>query len=134
MEEIVMQMPAKKPGLGFMRLPLTDANNQKAIDDFIGNVEIISDLINSKNWNGEDVMGIFFNEFNRYKPKSENGQVFTPEHITSLMYRLIGCNMNDYVLDAACGSGGFLTKAMSKMMEEAGGVNASKSKKIKSLN
>jgi predicted aldo/keto reductase-like oxidoreductase len=32
MEEIVMQMPAKKLGLGFMRLPLTDANNQKAID------------------------------------------------------------------------------------------------------
>ena len=27
-----MQMPAKKLGLGFMRLPLTDANNQKAID------------------------------------------------------------------------------------------------------
>lgn len=55
----------------------------------------------------EDVMGIFFNEFNRYKKKSESGQVFTPDHITSFMYRLIEVNQNDKVLDAACGSGAF---------------------------
>ena len=30
------------------------------------------------------VMGIFFNEFNHYKTKSESGQVFTPEHIHGL--------------------------------------------------
>ena len=72
-------------------------NNQKAIDDFIDNVEIISELINSKNWNGEDVMGIFFNEFNRYKRKSENGQVFTPDHVTSLMYRLVNINPKEDV-------------------------------------
>lgn len=30
------------------------------------------------------VMGIFFNEFNHYKTKSEAGQVFTPEHIHGL--------------------------------------------------
>ena len=29
-------------------------------------------------------MGIFFNEFNHYKTKSEAGQVFTPEHIHGL--------------------------------------------------
>ncbi|WP_330944795.1 hypothetical protein [Bifidobacterium longum] len=35
-------------------------------------------------------MGIFFNEFNHYKTKSEAGQVFTPEqHITDFMYRLL---------------------------------------------
>ena len=44
-------------------------------------------------------MGIFFNEFNRYKKKSESGQVFTPEHITSLMYRLIDVHQDDRVLD-----------------------------------
>lgn len=113
-----------------IKMNITD--NQKAIDSFIDDVKSISKEINSDNWRGEDVMGIFFNEFNRYKPKSENGQVFTPEHITSLMYRLLDCNMNDRILDGACGSGGFLTKAMSKMMDEAGGINASKSKKIKS--
>lgn len=114
----------------YSKIQMNITNNQKAIDDFIENVEIISNLINSKYWNGEDVMGIFFNEFNRYKGKSENGQVFTPEHITSIMYRLIEVNMDDIVLDAACGSGAFLTKAMANMINEAGGPTTNKAKKI----
>lgn len=60
---------------------------------------------NSNFWNGEDVMGIFFNEFNRYKKKSDSGQFFTPDHITSFMYRLIEIDKDDRVLDAACSSG-----------------------------
>jgi type I restriction-modification system DNA methylase subunit len=48
------------------------------------------------------------------------------------MYRLIGVNMNDRVLDATCGSGAFLVKAMSNMIKEAGGVNTAKAKQIKS--
>lgn len=108
-------------------------NNQKSIDDFIDNIEIVSELINSKNWNGEDVMGIFFNEFNRYKGKSENGQVFTPDHVTALMYRLINVNpRTDRVLDAACGSGAFLTKAMSNMIKEVGGLGTSEAGEIMS--
>lgn len=114
-----------------VRMNITD--NQKAIDSFIENVETISDLINSKNWNGEDVMGIFFNEFNRYKGKSENGQVFTPDHVTSLMYKLINVNIkNDRIIDAACGSGAFLTKAMSNMIKEAGGATTTKAGEIMS--
>jgi type I restriction-modification system DNA methylase subunit len=35
------------------------------------------------------------------------------------MYKLINCNHNDKILDAACGSAGFLVKAMNLMMEEA---------------
>ena len=77
-------------------------------------------------------MGIFFNEFNRYKKKSESGQIFTPEHITSLMYRLIDVHQDDRVLDAACGSGGFLVKSMSNMIKESGGIQTDKAKKIKS--
>ena len=114
----------------YSRVQMNITNNQKAIDDFIESVEVISNLINSRHWNGEDVMGIFFNEFNRYKGKSENGQVFTPDHITSLMYRLIEVNMDDTVLDAACGSGAFLTKAMANMIREAGGFTTKKAKEI----
>ena len=114
----------------YSKIQMNITDNQAAIDEFIGCVEKISDLINSKYWNGEDVMGIFFNEFNRYKGKSENGQVFTPGHITSLMYRLVDVNMNDRVLDAACGSGAFLTKAMSNMINEAGGATTAKAQKI----
>ena len=106
-------------------------DNQTAIDDFIECVTEISDNINSDFWQGEDVMAIFFNEFNRYKGKSEQGQVFTPDHITSLMYRLIKVDKDDIVLDAACGSGAFLVKAMCNMVKEAGGNNTDKAKEIK---
>ena len=116
----------------YSKIQMNITDNQQAIDDFIECVEKISELINSKYWNGEDVMGIFFNEFNRYKGKSENGQVFTPGHITSLMYRLVEANMNDNILDAACGSGAFLTMAMSNMINEAGGFTTTKAKKIMS--
>ena len=112
-------------------IEMNNDKNQEAIDDFISWIASISECVNSDYWNGEDVMGIFFNEFNRYKKKSESGQVFTPDHITSFMYRLIDVNKGDYVLDAACGSGAFLVKAMCNMIREVGGVNTTEAKTIK---
>ncbi|MCM1047384.1 MAG: N-6 DNA methylase [Clostridiales bacterium] len=114
----------------YSKIQMNRTDNQEVIDEFIDCVETISDLINSNNWNGEDVMGIFFNEFNRYKGKSESGQVFTPEHIASFMYRLIEVNKDDRVLDATCGSGMFLTKSMANMIKEAGGIATKKAKDI----
>lgn len=96
----------------YAEIKMNNASNQEAIDNFIKWVSEISDCVNSDYWNGEDVMGIFFNEFNRYKKKSESGQVFTPDHITSFMYRLIDIDQNDRILDAACGSGAFLVKSI----------------------
>lgn len=106
-------------------------DNQTALDNFIDWVVEISECINSNEWRGEDVMGIFFNEFNRYKKKSESGQVFTPEHITDFMYRILEVNKDDRVLDATCGSGGFLVKAMANMIREAGGMETAKAAEIK---
>lgn len=115
----------------YSEIKMNIPENQNYINSFIDNVIEISNSINSDNWNGEDVMGIFFNEFNRYKKKSENGQIFTPEHITSFMYDLLEVNYNDKVLDATCGSGGFLVKAMAKMLKEVGGVNTNEAEDIK---
>ena len=115
----------------YQKIEMNYTENQKAINDFIDDVCTISDCVNSNEWRGEDVMGIFFNEFNRYKKKSEAGQVFTPEHITSFMYRLIGVTQNDYLGDFTCGSGAFLVKGMSNMMREAGGYDTNKSKEIR---
>lgn len=115
----------------YAEIKMNNTTNQDAINNFIDWVSEISDCVNSDYWNGEDVMGIFFNEFNRYKKKSESGQVFTPDHITSFMYRLIDVHQNDKVLDAACGSGAFLVKSMCNMMKEAGGVNTKKALQIK---
>lgn len=47
-----------------VRMSITE--DQEAINGFINDVCEIADLVNSDNWNGEDVMAIFFNEFNRY--------------------------------------------------------------------
>ncbi len=115
----------------YSEIKMNTTKNQEAIDNFIDWVNEISDLINSDKWNGEDVMAIFFNEFNRYKGKRDSGQVFTPDHITSFMYRLIGVSKSDVVLDAACGSGAFLVKSMCNMIKEAGGVSTKKAIEIK---
>lgn len=116
----------------YQEIKYNSTSNQEAINDFIIYVTQISECVNSDNWNGEDVMGIFFNEFNRYKKKSESGQIFTPDHITSFMYRLLDISKSDRVLDAACGSGAFLVKSMCNMIKEAGGVNTSEASSIKS--
>ena len=71
------------------------------IADFIEWVTEISDCLNSDAWRGEDVMGIFFNEFNRYKKKSEAGQIFTPEHITDFIYHVLDVHQDDRILDEA---------------------------------
>ncbi len=114
----------------YSEIKMNNTANQEAIDNFIANVTEISDCVNSDYWNGEDVMGIFFNEFNRYKKKSESGQVFTPDNITSFMYRLIEVDYHDKILDAACGSGAFLVKSMCNMIKEAGGRKTKEAKKI----
>lgn len=119
-------------GEQFSLIQCNYTENQDAIDAFIECINKISSSINSDYWNGEDVMAIFFNEFTRYKGKSEQGQVFTPDHITSLIYRITGTSFKDNVLDACCGSGSFLTKAMSYMISEVGGsMNEPAVKEIK---
>lgn len=115
----------------YLEIRMNTVENQADINEYIDSVIEISNSINSDNWNGEDVMGIFFNEFNRYKKKSESGQIFTPEHITSFMYKLIGVTAKDRVLDATCGSGGFLVKAMSNMIKEVWGINTKEAEEIK---
>lgn len=112
-----------------------DEKQQQRIKDliwqFIEWVTDISECINSDAWRGEDVMGIFFNEFNRYKKKSESGQIFTPEHITDFMYKILEINKDDRILDGTCGSGGFLVKAMANMLIEAGGPHSRDAERIK---
>lgn len=115
----------------YQEIKMNNANSKEGIKEFVENVSEISECVNSNNWHGEDVMGIFFNEFNRYKKKSESGQIFTPDHITSFMYRLIDINKDDKVLDAACGSGAFLVKSMCNMIKEAGGVSTTEAIQIK---
>lgn len=101
----------------FSKISLNESN-EKDVQKIYEDIDKISEWINSYSWEGKDAMAIFFNEFRKYAKKSEHGQVFTPEIWTDLMYKLIDVNYTSKVLDAACGSGTFLTKAMSKMILE----------------
>ena len=137
LQEVLREDKKKNPKLDYLckiysSIEMNSESNQEAIDNFIECVSKISDCVNSDNWNWEDVMWIFFNEFNRYKWKAQSWQVFTPDHITSLMYRLIDINQNDVILDAACGSGAFLVKSMCNMIKESWWNDTAKAKEIKS--
>src|SRR3989344_2016250 len=101
----------------FSKISLNESNEED-VQEIYNDIDKISEWINSYSWEGKDAMAIFFNEFRKYAKKSEHGQVFTPEIWTDLMYKLIDVDYTCKVLDAACGSGTFLTKAMSKMIKE----------------
>lgn len=118
--------------------PLIDEklkNNKKELEnikkDLLDNLNSIVEQMDSPNWKGEDVMSIFFNEFSRYKGEIRNGQVFTPDHIASLMCKIAKVDPQSNVLDACCGSGTFLIKAMALMIEKAGGEITEKAIEIK---
>lgn len=104
------------------------ANNEDIggapVDNLVDAIAHIAERVSSDNWQGDDVMAIFFNEFTRYRGKSEAGQVFTPDHICGFICKLLEVNEHDRVLDACCGSGTFLTKAMRQMVQKAGGWGA----------
>ena len=122
-DEIPTNSPHKDAKLyllaeSFYNITLNESSEEDA-KDIYQNINKISEWINSYSWDGKDAMAIFFHEFRRYAPKkSSHGQVFTPEIWTDLMYNLIDCNYTNKILDAACGSGTFLTKAMSRMIKE----------------
>lgn len=46
--------------------------------------------------------------------------------------KILEVNMDDCILDATCGSGGFLVKSMANMIHEAGGMETKKAGEIKS--
>ena len=44
--------------------------------------------------------------------KKKKGQFFTPRHVVEMCVRMLNPTQNEYVMDPACGSGGFLLHAM----------------------
>ncbi len=81
------------------------------IDQLCEYCKKVNEIITQNPLSSIDIMNIFFTEFNRYRGKSEHGQVFTPDHIADLMANLLDIKENDVVLDPTCGSGSLLVKA-----------------------
>lgn len=80
--------------------------------------ENILPYINDKNTAGQDLLNLFFTTFNKYVGKSDKNQAFTPDHIVHFMCKIAEVNKNSKVFDPCCGSGAFLVRALTEMLDD----------------
>ncbi len=59
-----------------------------------------------------DVISDAFETFIGHALKGEQGQFFTPRNIVKAMVEIMEPNKKDYIIDPACGSGGFLIESL----------------------
>lgn len=59
-----------------------------------------------------DIKGLAFQKFVYAHQRGDRGEFFTPDPIIELAVKIIKPNLNQVVLDPACGTGGFLVSAM----------------------
>lgn len=66
----------------------------------------------------EDAKGNAYEELIDKKRKGERGQFFTPRNVIRLMVAMLDPGEDDYILDPACGTGGFLVVAFRHVREK----------------
>jgi type I restriction enzyme M protein len=66
-----------------------------------------------------DTKGVAFERFMEDFFKGKSGQYFTPRNIVHFAVQIMKVNNEDYVLDPACGSGGFLLYALDAIRKQA---------------
>src|SRR5665811_1354767 len=54
--------------------------------------------------------------------KKKKGQFFTPRHVIEMCVRMLNPKADEYVMDPACGSGGFLLHTMQWALSPSGTV------------
>jgi type I restriction-modification system DNA methylase subunit len=117
----------KKQKREFIQTTLQDSTLKKAkVTDLFSILKEISTIysfinISQSDLKGHDIMNSFLKIFRKWNSANSNekGEVFTPDHIAQLMYKITYCSKDSVVLDPTCGSGTFLTNAMANMWSEA---------------
>lgn len=105
-----------------------DATLKKAkysdILNIISEISKIYNFINVSEFKGHDTMNNFLKVFRKWNSadSQEKGQVFTPDHIAKLMFKLIDCQKNDITLDPTCGSGTFLINSLALMLSQTSDI------------
>ncbi len=124
-EEVISDTPLeRRQKKEFLKTVLGDSTLNKCKFEnllmIISEISTIYNFINVSERVGHDTMNNFLKVFRHWNSANANekGEVFTPDHIAQLMYRLINCSKNDVILDPTCGSGTFLTNAMANMLNE----------------
>ena len=65
-----------------------------------------------------DVKGKAYEEIVGSNLRGDRGEFFTPRNICSMAVNMLDPNVDDVVIDPACGTGGFLTIAMNHVIEK----------------
>jgi len=86
--------------------------NDSTIEQIIEKIQKFS-IIDTK----IDIRGKAFEKFLKGKIRQSMGQYFTPEPVIRLIVGIINPNENDLIIDPACGSARFLTKALDHVRE-----------------
>jgi hypothetical protein len=119
----VLTKHAKPEFLPFVRIepPTSAENHVKFKAAIVRTIQELSNLsIKSAMSSGTDVLGRFYEVFLRYgNGAKEIGIVLTPRHVTRFAVETVGVGPNDFVLDPACGTGGFLVAAFDHVRESA---------------
>ena len=69
-----------------------------------------------------DLLGKFYEVFLKYGNGAKDiGIVLTPRHVTNFAAEILDVNVNDIILDPACGTGGFLVSSYDKVRLESSG-------------
>lgn len=81
--------------------------------------EIVSKLQKFAFLNAEiDSIGTAFEVFTNESLKEDNGQFFTPRQVVKFMVDIISPQAEEYIIDPACGSGGFLVGSLRKISKD----------------
>ncbi len=104
-----------------LELPPSTENHIKYRQAIIETLKELQTLdIKNAMASGKDVLGEFYDKFLKYgNGAKEIGIVLTPRHITKFAVEVLSVKFNDYVLDPACGTGGFLVSAFDYVRNSA---------------
>lgn len=81
--------------------------DQKSLKYIVGELQLYSLKDSSR-----DAVGEAFEIFIGPSLKGGQGQFFTPRNVVNMVIRMIDPDVNDKILDPACGSGGFLVESL----------------------
>jgi len=94
-----------------------EANDKLASAGAAGRIVYLLRLLNITTLTAaHDYLGQLYESFFRFTGGNTIGQYFTPRHMTSFMTNLVNVGNSDFVLDLACGTGGFLVSSLYKMI------------------
>ena len=97
--------------------PTNTTNHVKFKIALVKTIQELNNLnIKSAMNSSTDVLGQFYEVFLKYgNGAKEIGIVLTPRHITRFAAEVLNIGPNDFVLDPACGTGGFLVAAFDRV-------------------